>query len=322
MPLLTAIALIVGGLLLLAGGGEAMVRGATGVARHAGVTPAVIGLTVVAAGTSLPELVVSVLAALSGEPEIAVGNVVGSNILNLLGVLGFTALLIELPVRGVSVRYEWPFMFLISGLVLVLARDGLLDRVEGGLMVAGFAGFAAYMVAVARREVAADERSRVEAMVRMRAGRAGEAALAISLAGVVLGGLLLVLGGSALVSGAVNLARLAGLSERVIGLTVVAVGTSLPELAASAAAARRGQTDIAIANLIGSNVFNLLGILGTTALVRPIPVAPLIVHRDMLWMVGSAFVLFPIMRSGMRVTRLEGALLLGLYGVYIVQLFR
>jgi cation:H+ antiporter len=322
MALLTAIALIVGGLLLLAGGGEAMVRGATAVARHAGVTPAVIGLTVVAAGTSLPELVVSVLAALSGEPEIAVGNVVGSNILNLLGVLGFTALLIELPVRGVSVKYEWPFMFLISCLALVLARDGLIDRVEGGLMLAGFVGFAAYMVAVARREVAAEERSRVEAMVRMRAGRAGEAALAISLAGVVLGGLLLVLGGSALVSGAVNLARLAGLSERVIGLTVVAVGTSLPELAASAAAARRGQTDIAIANLIGSNVFNLLGILGTTALVRPIPVAPLIVHRDMVWMVGSAFVLFPIMRSGMRVTRLEGALLLGLYGVYIVQLFR
>jgi len=321
MTLLTALGLVVGGLVLLAGGGEALVRGATAIARRAGVTPAVIGLTIVAAGTSLPELVVSVLAAAGGEPEIAVGNVVGSNIFNLLGVLGITAIITRLPVHGNSVKYEWPFMFLASCAAVLAAYDGRISRLEGGLMLGGFGLFTAYMVGVARREVVA-ERAALAAEVERRTIRAPEANFALSLLAVGVGVLLLVMGGSALVSGAVELARIAGIPERVIGLTVVAVGTSMPELAASVVAALRGHTDVAIANLIGSNIFNILGILGTTALVHPTPVSRALLNNDMVWMMLSAFALFPVMRTGMRVSRVEGVALLAFYVAYVVLLLR
>jgi cation:H+ antiporter len=322
VTLANALGLLLGGLILLAGGGEALVRGATAIARRAGVTPAVIGLTIVAAGTSLPELVVSVLAALGGEPEIAVGNVVGSNIFNILGVLGITAIVTRLPVHGSSVKYEWPFMFLVSCLVVVVAHDGEISRLEGAMLLAGFGLFTGFMLQVARREVAAEERAALAMEVRHRTIAAPEASFALSAVAVVVGVLLLVLGGSALVSGAVELARIAGISERVIGLTVVAIGTSMPELAASVVAALRGHTDVAIANLIGSNIFNILGILGTTALVRPTPVTAAMLNSDMTWMMCSAFALFPIMRTGMRVSRLEGVLLLALYAAYLFTLLR
>lgn len=322
MTLANALGLVLGGLILLAGGGEALVRGATAIARRAGVTPAVIGLTVVAAGTSLPELVVSMLAALGGEPEIAVGNVVGSNIFNILGVLGITAIVTRLPVRGSAVKYEWPFMFLVSCLVVLVAHDGEISRLEGAMMLAGFALFTGFMLRVARREVAAEERAALAMEVHQRTIRAPEANFALSAVAVVVGILLLVLGGSALVSGAVELARIAGISERVIGLTVVAIGTSMPELAASVVAALRGHTDVAIANLIGSNIFNILAILGTTALVRPTPVTGAMLNHDMTWMMCSAFALFPIMRTGMRVSRIEGVLLLALYAAYLFTLLR
>lgn len=322
MTLLTAIGLIIGGLVLLAGGGEALVRGATVIARRAGVTPAVIGLTIVAAGTSLPELVVSVLAALGGEPEIAVGNVVGSNIFNIVGVLGITALIARLRVHGSAVKYEWPFMFLVSCGVVLLAHDGMIDRVEGGLMVMAFGLFTGFMVRLARREVADHGRQLIVAEVDRRALRAPEATLGLALVGVVAGVLLLVFGGSALVSGAVALAREAGISERVIGLTVVAIGTSMPEMAASVVAAIRGQTDIAIANLIGSNIFNLLGILGVTALLRPTAVSYTMLNTDMVWMMATAFAVFPIMLSGRQVSRFEGGLLLAMYLAYLIVLFR
>ena len=320
MSLITAIGLVLGGLVLLAGGGEALVRGATAIARRAGVTPAVIGLTIVAAGTSVPELVVSVLAALGGEPAIAVGNVVGSNIFNVLGVLGITALITNLPVHGSAVKYEWPFMFLVSCVVLLFARDGMIDRLEGGFMLMSFGLFTAFMVRLARREVANRERQEFATEAEQRTIRPPEAAIGLAIAAVVVGLLLLVLGGSALVSGAVELARLAGISERVIGLTVVALGTSMPEVAASVVAAIRGRTDVAIANLIGSNIFNMLGTLGTTALIRPNPVTAVMLHSDLRWMVATAFVLFPVMRTGMRVTRVEGVLLLATYVTYVVLL--
>lgn len=322
MTLFSGIGLILGGLLLLAGGGEALVRGATMIARRAGVTPAVIGLTIVAAGTSLPELVVSVLAAVGGEPEIAVGNVVGSNIFNVLGVLGITALIIRLPVHGSAVKYEWPFMFLATCGVVFLAHDGLLDRLEGGAMVMGFGLFTAFMVRVARREVAGHERQQIEVELNRRTIRAPEATLGLAVLAVVAGLLLLVFGGSALVSGAVAVARLAGISERVIGLTIVAIGTSMPEIATSVVAALRGQTDIAVANLIGSNIFNILGILGMTALIRPVPVSYAMANIDMVWMLATSFVLFPVMRSGMQVSRFEASLLLAMYLAYLVVLFR
>ncbi len=320
MAILTALGLVLAGLVLLAGGGEALVRGAAALARLAGLTPAVIGLTVVAAGTSLPELVVSVLAALQHQPDIAVANVVGSNIFNLLGVLGVTALVTALPVHGTAVRIEWPFMFVVSVLAFLLSRDGLLDRLEGGFLLVGFGFFTAFMVRLARREVEPDEAVSLAFEVERRSIRTRRRQLLLSLGAVVLGLGLLVVGGRLLVAGAVSLARLAGVSERVIGLTVVAAGTSMPEVAASVVAALRRHTDVAVANLIGSNIFNLLGILGVTALVRPVPVAPALLAQDMPWMLAGSLFAFPLLRSGMRVTRLEGVALLALYGGFLARL--
>jgi cation:H+ antiporter len=322
VSLAEAIGLILGGLVLLAGGGETLVRGSTAIARRAGLSPAVIGLTIVAAATSLPELVVSVLAALGGEPEIAVGNVVGSNIFNIVGVVGITALIATLPVHGSAVKYQWPFMFLVSCVAVLFARDGVIGRLDGGILLLGFVGFTSVMVRLARREVASQERRQAASEAGHRTLRGPNAVLGIAIVAVVGGLMLLVLGGSALVSGAVELARLEGISERVIGLTIVAIGTSMPEVATSVVAALRGRTDVAIANLIGANIFNILGALGITALLRPTPVPAVMLNTDMVWMLGTAFVLFPAMRTGMRVTRLEGGLLLLLYGGYLLILLR
>lgn len=322
MSLATAVGLVLVGLLLLAGGGELLVRGATALARLAGVTPAVIGLTIVAIGTSLPELVVSLLAAAQHQPDIAVANVVGSNIFNIVGILGVTALIVALPVHGSAVRLEWPFMFGVSAALVVFSRDGLLDRFEGGLMLGAFTLFTWYMIRLARAEFRQAERREFETESVRRSIRGPFAAVPVALLAVG-GGLALLVGGArALVDGAVELTRLAGMSERVIGLTVVAIGTSMPELAASTVAAVRGRTDVAVANLIGSNIFNILGILGVTALYDPVPVAEALRNSDMVWMMVTALALFPILRSGGRVSRLEGAFLLGMYVVYLVLLIR
>jgi cation:H+ antiporter len=320
MTLLSSLGLILLGLALLAGGGEVLVRGATSIARLAGVTPAVIGLTVVAVGTSLPELVVSLIAGAGGQADLAVANVVGSNIFNIAGVLGITALLIAIPVHGSAVKFEWPFMFLVTCLLVLLSRDGVLDRLEGSLMLFAFGVFTWYMVRLARVEVKNSERREFETEAVHRSLRRPVQSLPLAALAVLAGLGLLLLGGKALVGGAVDLARLAGLSERVIGLTVVAAGTAMPELAASVVAALRGRSDVAIANLIGSNIFNILGILGITALYRPLPISGPMLNTDMVWMMITALALFPVMRTGMRISRLEGLLLVFLYLSYIALL--
>ena len=321
MELAGAVGLVVLGLVLLTGGGESLVRGATAIARLAGLTPAVIGLTVVAMGTSLPELVVSVIAAIRDQPDIAVGNIVGSNIFNIAVVLGVTAVILPLPVRGSVVRLEWPVMFVVSLLALVVARDGLLDRAEGAFFVVVFVVFTAWVVRLARREVTAQEQRELAEEVEQRTlhPRRGRELLVATVA-VLLGVGLLVGGGHALVEGASALARLAGMSERVIGLTIVAAGTSAPELATSLVAAWRKQTDVAVANVVGSNIFNILGILGLTALVHPTPVSAAVLASDMWGMLGTALVLFPLMRTGMRIGRVEGGILVGIYTVYVAML--
>lgn len=317
-----AVALIVAGLVALAVGGELLVRGATTLARIAGLTPAVIGLTVVAMGTSLPELVVSLLAARDGSPAIAVGNVVGSNMFNIVGILAITALVVPLPVRGSVVRIEWPFMFAASWIGVMFMRDLLVDRLEGLTFLAALLLFTWYAIRLAREEMRADEAAQFEAAAKGRGLplRLQEVGVATGL--LLVGIVLLVVGGNWLVDGAVTLARAIGMSERVIGLTIVAAGTSSPELAASLVAARRGQTDVAVGNLIGSNIFNVLAILGTTALVTPIQVPAEALETDVWWMLGTSFVLFPLMRRRMRVGRVEGGVLLAGYAVYLGLLLR
>ena len=329
MDVLTAIGLVLLGLALLAGGGEALVRAATTLAELAGVTPAVIGLTVVAIGTSLPELVVSLVAATQGEPDLAVANVVGSNIFNVAATLGLTALIVPLPVHGSAVRLEWPVMFAASFLGLLLARDGYIDRLEGGFFLVTMILFIAYTVHVARTAVGAAEVRQLAQEIEARdidiaaaGARSPRPRLLVTLAVLVLGLGALVAGGRLLVDGAIALARIAGVTERVIGLTIVAGGTGAPELATSLVAAFRKRTDVAIANMIGSNIFNILGILGLAALVAPIPVSPALIRSDMWWMIGTALLLLPVMRFEARITRPEGGLLVSVYVAYLVVLLR
>lgn len=299
-----------------------LIRGAVAIARLAGLTTAVIGLTVVAFGTSLPELTVSVLAALRGQPDIAVGNVIGSNLFNIVAILGATALVRPVPIHGNAVKLEWPVVVVSSALCLLVIRDGTIDRFEGAFFVLSLVTFIAFSVWLARREVvSAQEVGELERLEHVTTpSNLREIVQAVLL---VIGGVLaLIVGGRLLVDGSVQLARLAGLTERVIGLTVVAAGTSAPEMAASIVAARRGHSEIAVANLLGSNIFNILAILGITAVVTPISVSPAMIRVDAWWMMGTALALFPFMRVGRRISRLEGALLVGVYGTYVALLLR
>lgn len=313
---------VVLGLGLLVAGGEGLVRGASGLALAARVTPAVVGLTIVAAGTSMPELVVSVQSAFAGSPGLAVGNVVGSNLFNIGAILGLAALVRPLRVLGNSVRMEWPVMMLASLQLFLLGRDGLVDRIEGAYLLAAMVAFTAYAAWIGRNVSTDKEADDFEEMVTASFGATGTRAMAYNLAAIVGGVALLAAGSTLLVRGSVGIAESFGVSETVIGLTIVAAGTSTPELVTSLVAARRGRDDIAIANVIGSNIFNILGIVGATALIVPLPVPEEIRARDFAWMLGAAALLFPLMWSGMRVARSEGGLLLAGFVVWLGLLVR
>lgn len=315
-----AVLLVVAGIALLGTGADVLVRGAVTLAKAARVPAAVIGLTIVAMGTSLPELTVSVTAALKGASDVGVGNVVGSNSFNIAMVLGVSALILPMRVHGTAVKLEWPFMFLASFQLLLLARDGELDRLEGMFFLVGLALFTAYAVRLGRQTLGAEEKADLAEAVQAKAPAAelrtmGGAALLVAL-GVVI----LVVGGDVLLRGALAISRAIGMTERVIGLTVVAIGTGMPEVATSIVAARRGQSEIALGNVIGSNIFNVLGILGVTSLIAPVAVSEQMVSHDMLWMLGFSLALLPMMRSHLRIGRLEGAVLVMGYTVYLTLL--
>lgn len=305
------------GLTLLVAGGEALVRGATGVALLARVTPAVVGLTIVAAGTSMPELVVSTQAAFAGSPGLALGNIVGSNIFNIGLILGLTATLIPLRIQGNTVRLEWPVMALAAFQLHLLARDGAVDRLEGGFLLAALVAFITYAVWIGRRNAAPVEQEEFESLATASFGRTGRAALLLNWGAIIVGVGILAAGSTVLVHGAVGIATVLGVSDTVIGLTIVAAGTSTPELVTSLVAARRGSADIAIGNVVGSNIFNVLGIGGLTALIHPLDVPAEILERDNWWMLGASLLLFPLMWTGMRVSRAEGALLLAGFALYL-----
>ena len=303
--------LALAGLGLLVGGAELLVRGASGLAAAAGITPLVIGLTVVAAGTSAPELAVSLQGALGGRPDIAVGNVVGSNIANVLLILGASALIAPLAVSRQLVRLDVPLMIGASLLLVLLAQDGRVARWEGVVLVAALLAYLAVQVRVGRVN-GGGAAAAAEAPAAARGGWPVQVLL-------VLGGLgLLVLGARWLVNGAVAGAQAMGVSELVIGLTVVAVGTSLPEIATTLLATFRGQRDLAVGNVVGSNLFNLLGILGASAVAARggLPVAHAAGAFDIPVMVAAAAACLPIAFTGYAIARWEGGLFLAYYVAY------
>lgn len=305
------------GLGILIVGGEAMLRGAIGLARILCVSPAMIGLTVVAFGTSAPELVVSVEAALNGSPDLAIGNVVGSNIANILLILGIGALIAPLVCDPRAVRRDAMAMLGALILLAVLGWSGHIAAWQGAAMVAMLI---AYVVWSYRTDRSQDGPAG-DLHAREAAETAGvPAALPVVLLSVVLGIAGLVGGAHLLIEGATGIARAAGVSESVIGLSLLAIGTSLPELAATAIAAWRRHTDIAVANVLGSNLFNVLLILGSTAMVAPLPFAADIVAVDLWVMLGAGVILLPIVMSGWHISRREGAFLLLLYIVYITSM--
>jgi cation:H+ antiporter len=307
--------MIIGGLALLAVGAEGLVRGSASLALRLGVTPLVVGLTIVAFGTGSPELVVCVEAALVGDSDIALGNVVGSNISNIALILGISALIRPLHVRSELIRREVPLMIAVTGLLCLLLLDGSLSRGEGLLLVAGSLAYTtlAYWIA---------SRNKSDALVEEVSGEA--AALPkrktwLDLLFIAGGIAALVIGARFLLDGAVAIAEWLGISRVVIGLTIVAVGTSLPELATSAVAAQRGEADVAFGNVVGSNVLNILFMLGVAATIYPISAAGLRTF-DLGALVASAVLLLPILWTGAVLSRWEGAALIAAYAAYVYTL--
>ena len=308
--LITVYNLVAGGVLLWFGA-ETFVRSSSALAIRMGLTPLVVGLTIVAFGTSSPELGVSLISTFRGMGDVATGNVVGSNIANVGLILGLSALIRPIRIEPKLLQLDVPIVVAVSLLVTILFNDGRLSRLEGGFLVLLLIG---YILLSLRK-------SRLEFDVEMPpVGEAtGRRPLAIVL-GLILFGLgMLVMGSFAFVNGAEDLAIRLGVTPAVVGLTVVAVGTSLPEAATSVVAAWRGQGDIAIGNLVGSNLFNLLAILGVTGLIRPVMRGDVSMVSFAV-MIGLAVTLLPLMRSGFRVSRLEGAALLLAYAGYVYWL--
>lgn len=313
--MLVNVAFLLGGIVLLYLGAEGLVRGSSSLARRLHLTPLVIGLTVVALGTSMPEMVVSVGAALSGVAPIAAGNVVGSNIANIALILGASAILCPLAVNIRILRVDLPLLVGLSLLMAVLLADQAVGRAAGALLLAGLIAYIVFSLRAARKETAAAQEAFKEAIP------SGRPSIAVSVAFVAGGLLLLALGARFLVTASVAIAQAFGLSEAVIGLTIVAIGTSLPELATSLLAALKKEADIAVGNIVGSNIFNILGILGLSSLARPL-VNTGMSAVDLGLMIVLAILLLPLARSGWRVNQWEGAVLLATYIGYVLYLLR
>jgi len=314
-----AVGLIVVGLVALVLGGELLVRGASALAAFLGVSPLIIGLTVVAFGTSAPELAVSLKAGLSGQADIAVGNVVGSNIFNVLFILGISALVSPLVVHSQLIRRELPLMVLVSVVTWGMALEGALSQLAGFALFLALIVYVAWSVVESRRESQAVVQEFAEAFDHPPASRRG---LAVQVLWIVLGLIALAIGSRWLVDGAVMIARQMGMSELLIGLTIVAAGTSLPEVVASIVAALKGERDIAVGNVVGSNLFNLMCVLGVTALVVPggISVAPSALWQEMPVLIAASAMCLPIFFTGYRIDRWEGGLLLAWYVLYTTYL--
>ena len=312
--MITTLLILVVGLVLLYFGAEGLVRGSSSLALRLGVGPLLVGLTVVAFGTSTPELVVSLKAAYLGQGDISVGNVVGSNICNIGLILGFSALIIPIKVASQIVRVDTPIMIGVTALALFLLHDGSLSRMEGVILFALLVGYVLFSIRLAKNQ--ATDPLAEEFTEEIKVSKWG---VWQDVAFIAAGLVMLVFGARFLVDAAIDIAKSAGLSEAVIGLTIVAVGTSLPEFATSLVAALKKEADIAVGNVVGSNIFNILGILGISAAVTPLSSTG-ITGIDLGVMAAFAVVLWIFSRTGYRITRGEGFFLLVTYIAYVVWL--
>ncbi len=303
-----------GGLAILVVGAEILVRGSVGTALRFGLTPLLIGLTIVAFGTSAPELVVSIQAAYNGSDDIALGNIIGSNISNIALILGIAALIQPLKVQTSIIRKDVPILLGVSMLMALFLLDGVISQLEGFIFFVGVIVFTVASIRMAKMETTTEVLSEFEEVVPKK-----RYPLWLNVVMIAAGLGLLVLGAKWLVDGAILIATSIGMSQAVVGLTIVAVGTSLPELATSVMAAFKKEGDIAIGNVVGSNIFNILCILGITAMILPVSQGG-ITMVDILLMLGLTLFLLPILRSGYIVSRIEGGVLLAIYIVYTAYL--
>ena len=301
---------------------EGLVRGASRLAAVSGISPLVIGLTVVAFGTSAPELAVSLFSAMNGQPDIALGNVVGSNILNVLFILGLSALITPLVVSQQLIRLDVPLMIIASVLLYLLALDGHISRLDGLLLFTGILVYTVFTIMKSRQETAQIQAEYAQEYGLKEPVVSQQQAILVNLALIIIGLIGLVWGARWLVAGAVELARLAGVSELIIGLTVIALGTSLPEVAASVVASLRGERDIAVGNIVGSNLFNILAVLGLSSLLSPtgIQVSAAALNFDIPVMIAVAVACLPIFFTRHLIARWEGGLFLGYYVAYTTYL--
>ena len=308
---------IIAGFGLLVWGAERFVHGAAAIARNFGVPPLIIGLTVVGIGTSAPEILISIVAAMQGNPALAVGNALGSNIANIALVLGTTAIILPLVVKSNTLRREYPIMFIIMLTSLVLVMDNHLGRIDGIILLCGLVAMLYWMAQQGKNH-------KRDPMEKEYDQEIPHISTQKALLWFAIGLILLIVSSRGLVWGAVNIAKLAGISDLVIGLTIIAIGTSLPELAASVVSAFKNEPDIAIGNIIGSNMFNLLVVFGLPGLISPDFIDPAVLERDFPFMVGLSIALF-IMAYGFkgegRVNRVEGGLLLSGYIAYMLVLY-
>jgi cation:H+ antiporter len=309
---LLTVALLAGGFVLLIAGAELLVRGASRLAFAAGVSPLVVGLTVVSLGTSSPEIAVSIGSALEGEGDLTLGNVVGSNICNVLLILGASALIVPLIVSLRLIRIHVPLMVGVSALLIVLSLDGSLSRFDGLLLTGGLLAYIVFTVIEGRRESPSAAREAAPATTPA----------AVNVVFLLAGLAMLAIGAQVLVDSATEIAIDLGVSSLIVGLTLVALGTSLPEIATSILAAVRGERDLAVGNVVGSNVFNVLGVMGISSLVSPeaLSVSAAAIRFDLPVMLAVAIACLPIFFTGRLVARWEGALFVAYYGAYLLYL--
>jgi cation:H+ antiporter len=311
---------VLGGLAGLLAGGEYLVRGAVALAARLGISPLVIGLTIVGFGTSMPELVTSVQAAMIGAPGIAVGNVVGSNICNVLLILGLACVLSPIGVTRDGFWRDGGVLIAATVACVAVALSGRMGAAAGGVFLLGLAIYLLVTLRAARSTPAQQPANAAAGVLPGEGIATPPASMALSLIWLFGGILVTILAARYLVLGSVGLARSIGMSEAVIGLTIVAVGTSMPELITSVIAARRGQSEVALGNVIGSNLFNILGILGVTAVIRPLEIPAQIVTFDLWVMLAATLALVAVAVSGWRISRGEGGVLVAGYGLYLAVL--